>query len=78
VYFTSLLKYTQNVINEHIFCRIPSIVKGRGGKKNSSVVQQEMASMLQPRGKKIMAQRLEAAFKDFSPASGNIHTALVN
>jgi len=67
----------QNVINEHIFCRISSIMRG-GGLCDSSVVQQETAPMLQPRGEKIMAQRLEAALKDFSPASGDIHTALVN
>jgi len=33
-----------------------------------------MASMLQPRREKIMAQRLEAALRDFIPASGDIHT----
>jgi hypothetical protein len=37
-----------------------------------------MAPMMQPRGEKIMTERLEAALKDFSPASGDIHTASVN
>jgi len=30
MYLTSLLKYMQNVINEHIFCRISSIMRGGG------------------------------------------------
>jgi hypothetical protein len=61
------------MINEHICYRISSIIR-----KNSLVLQQQMAPMLQPRKKKIMTQRLEAALKDFSPANGDIHTALVN
>jgi hypothetical protein len=37
-----------------------------------------MAPILQPRGDKIMGQRLEAALKDFTLISGDVQTVLVN